>query len=249
MQILPWGTDQILARTGDRETQLIYTSNRLAMKLYQADSIRQRLHQRIWQLMSSLWNESRLTAEIDETAGMLSNLVPGAEWNAFEQSVAALKQNIVARRSQLEVFVPDTSRAGDASRTGLNLRNSQHRNQCLNLQHGNDGQANNSWGCDKHPDQSWDILPMEGEWIRIRNQHHGKCLNLQAGFDFKETNVYSCNDHPDQTWRIVPLSDGRVQLINRNWQSCLSLQSGFNGSQTVGRSCNPNDASQAWILE
>lgn len=105
MEMLPWGTDQILLRTGSREAGQVYAANGLAKKIYASTMWKARLEQRIAQLMGEIWKEEAIVTRIDEMADIVRPSLLADEKSKFESELTSLKNNVKQRRLQVASFI------------------------------------------------------------------------------------------------------------------------------------------------
>ncbi len=105
LRMLPWGTDQILARNGKREVGQIYADNNLAKKIAQSKTWRPKLEARIAELMNTVWKESEVLARVEQMAGQVRPHVLSGQKGAFEKSLSNLKNNISNRRREISSFI------------------------------------------------------------------------------------------------------------------------------------------------
>ncbi len=105
MNVLPWGTDQILNRDGVRETLQVYAKNNLAAKIYASKFYRAKLAATIKDYMTTLWSEPEIIAEIDAMATLIGPRILEQEKKGFTKDLDRLKASVKRRREQIASFI------------------------------------------------------------------------------------------------------------------------------------------------
>jgi hypothetical protein len=105
LNALPWGTDQILNRSGARETLQIYAGNNLAAKIYDSVVYQDKLAGIIKDYMQTLWSEAEVTAAIDRMADLITPYIPSDSMQDFKSHLEILKTNARNRRAQIASFI------------------------------------------------------------------------------------------------------------------------------------------------
>jgi spore coat protein CotH len=238
MQPIPWGTDRILTLSSNREVENIYSENFLASKLKGDAASMVEFHAALQSLLTSVWKEEALLAEIDQAAAAVRNFVPheNNQQIRFNDGINLLKNNLKARRSQLS----------RVSSPGQTLQNGKDGRFCLNTQNINGQAITNIYGCGTHQDQKWELIDMGGGYSHIRNPASNNCLNLRDSNEWTETDTSPCGNHQDQSWKINSV-DGMKQFESARAPGlCLSINEAQDGRRTPVRACNGGDRAQLW---
>jgi len=242
MQILPWGADNVLTRTTDREARQIYNFNRLTRKLSENTVMRERLLTTIDEQMRLFWNENGLRAEIDQTAFAIGRFIPTAQQGDFFLEIEALKKNIRLRREQIASFNPVTFHEMSNAR----LQNAKGYRFCLNTQGFEENTITNAWGCGDDPDQRWDVTTTTGDYVHLRNPGSRTCVDLQRAAAGDPVDSRPCNGLANQNWKVIVNSGAYLFESQKVPGACLSLGEEEDASQTVIKNCDRNDATQNW---
>jgi len=242
MQILPWGADNVLTRTSDREARQFYNFNLLGRKLSENTAMRQRLLNTIDEQMRLLWKENDLRAEVDHTAFAIGRFIPSGEQSDFFGEIEGLKKNIRLRREQIASFIP----VAFNEMLDARLQNAKGYRFCLNTQGFDENRITNVWGCGDDPDQRWDVTYVTGDYVRLRNPGSNHCVNLEHEAAGAPVDARTCNGLADQNWKAIVNSGAYLFESQRAPGTCLSLGVEEDSSQTVIKNCDRNDPTQNW---
>ena len=242
MQVLPWGADNVLTRTADREARQVYNWNRLPRKLLENTAMRQRLLDSINELMRRLWDENNLQAEVDHTANAIAHLITDAEQGSFRDEIDELKENIRLRREQIASFSSVTF----SEMSGVRLQNIHGNRFCLNTQILRGVWVIDVWGCGDDLDQRWDVTRVQGDYVRLRNPDSNNCVNLQINPKGPSVGSRKCNRLADQNWKVVVNSGAYLFESRKAPGKCLSLGKEDDSALAIVRNCDRNDAAQHW---
>lgn len=242
MQMIPWGTDQILRTSEVREARSLYLGNRLAARLSRDPESYARLMSYLVQYRND-WNPDAIIAEINAEQAAVQWVVRDWERGGFFGAVEGLRHHVRSRVGEMMSFtsasVVQPKRIANAS----DLR------MCLNSQDMSGRKLTNVWGCAEHPDQLWQLSSLGGDWVQIRNPARGNCVNVQGSGEGQPVGSWSCDVHPDQTWKVINAdSERRMFESQRAPGKCLSLSRSVNGSDPVLKTCNMGDATQVWQI-
>ena len=89
--------------------------------------------------------------------------------------------------------------------------------------------------CDTDPSRAWDILPIEGNIVKIRNVKSGLCLTIAGGGSERNTPSvqYPCDEDPSRRWVYAPFDNGLFRLVNVASGLCLTIAGGATGLNDV----------------
>ena len=242
LHALPWGADNVLTRTGDRETRQVYNFNLLTRKLSENTAMRQRLLNTIDEQILLVWNEAALRGEVDQTAFAIGRFIPPGEQGNFFGEIEGLKKNIRIRREQIASLNPVVFQEMSSAR----LQNARGFRFCLNTQVFDERRITNVWGCGDDPDQRWDVTTVTGDYVRLRNPASNNCVDLQRVEPGAPVDARICNGLAEQNWRVIVNSGAYLFESQRAPGTCLSLGEEEDSRQTVTRNCDRNDPTQNW---
>jgi hypothetical protein len=242
MQILPWGADNVLTRTSDREARQIYNFNLLARMLSENTAMRQRLLNTISEQLRLFWNEKELQAEVDHTAFAIGRFIASADQGSFFGEIETLKKNIRLRREQIASFIP----VSFTEMSDARLQNTRGYRFCLNIQGFDDHRITNVWGCGDDPDQRWSVTYVTPDYVRLRNPGTNNCVDLQRLEAGAPVDARTCHGVENQNWKVLVSSGAYLFESQKAPGMCLSLGEEEDSSQTVIKNCDRNDPTQNW---
>jgi hypothetical protein len=238
MQLLPWGTDQILSSTTPRETLQVYSVNRLAQRLNRFPEIRESLQAKLESLLADVWNEDELIQNLQAESIRLQNYLAPPERENLQRSAGLLYSNLRNRRSQIAAIF-DTSSLG-------HIQSEAAEGFCINTQNYGRNKVANIYRCSDHPDQLWELRPYNQGFVYIRNRMSDNCINLQTSNEWASPNAWSCTEHPDQAWKVIREGDSIGFESMRAPGLCLAIDPVYEGASLVMRICDSGSAEQRW---
>lgn len=106
-----------------------------------------------------------------------------------------------------------------------------------------------AWECVNHPNQSWNILHIDSQFVRFKNKTSGYCLDTDgSAVNGGKVRVWSCTNHPNQLWKIVNFN-GNIRIINKASGYCLDTDGrAINDGEVRMWKCE-NHPNQLWKLQ
>ncbi len=101
VHLLPWGTDQVLARGSDK----VYQKNRLGSQLYSSSHHRGLLKKALPKILTNAWNEADLMTQVGVMVATIEPHLQGSDLKKFTNAIDVLKTNIQNRRSEVEKII------------------------------------------------------------------------------------------------------------------------------------------------
>ncbi|MES2744379.1 MAG: CotH kinase family protein [Bdellovibrionota bacterium] len=112
MQVIPWGTDQILLQSGPKEANQIYNSSRLTQKILANEAGKAQFYTTFRSILGNEWNEDALKAKASTLASTIRPYLNDSEKGSLDWHLDLIGQNISSRRATLQTLLGEANVSG-----------------------------------------------------------------------------------------------------------------------------------------